>query len=84
MQFLSVYLHIPFCAKHCHYCGCNALVSREKDAVKHYLDRVEKELAMVTALTGTGRRVVQFHWGGGTPNYQLDSVNFGWSRISNP
>jgi oxygen-independent coproporphyrinogen-3 oxidase len=66
---LAIYLHIPFCAKHCHYCGCNALVSREKDAVKHYLERVEKELAMVTALTGTGRRVVQFHWGGGTPNY---------------
>ena len=66
---LAIYLHLPFCAKHCFYCGCNALVSREKDAVDVYLDRVEKELAMVTALVGTGRRVVQFHWGGGTPNY---------------
>lgn len=66
---LAIYLHLPFCAKHCFYCGCNALVSREKDAVDVYLDRVEKELAMVTALAGTGRRVVQFHWGGGTPNY---------------
>lgn len=66
---LALYLHLPFCAKHCFYCGCNALVSREKNAVEAYLDRVEKELAMVTALIGTGRRVVQFHWGGGTPNY---------------
>ncbi len=66
---LAIYLHLPFCAKHCFYCGCNALVSREKNAVGVYLDRVEKELAMVTALIGTGRRVVQFHWGGGTPNY---------------
>lgn len=66
---LALYLHLPFCAKHCFYCGCNALVSREKNAVEVYLDRVEKELAMVTALIGTGRRVVQFHWGGGTPNY---------------
>jgi len=66
---LAIYLHLPFCAKHCFYCGCNALVSREKNAVEVYLDRVEKELAMVTALIGTGRRVVQFHWGGGTPNY---------------
>jgi oxygen-independent coproporphyrinogen-3 oxidase len=66
---LALYLHLPFCAKHCFYCGCNALVSREKSAVEVYLDRVEKELAMVTALIGTGRRVVQFHWGGGTPNY---------------
>lgn len=66
---LALYLHLPFCAKHCFYCGCNALVSREKNAVEVYLDRVEKELAMVTALIGSGRRVVQFHWGGGTPNY---------------
>ncbi|MBK8167293.1 MAG: oxygen-independent coproporphyrinogen III oxidase [bacterium] len=66
---LALYLHLPFCAKHCFYCGCNALVSREKNAVEVYLDRVEKELSMVTALIGTGRRVVQFHWGGGTPNY---------------
>ena len=26
---LAIYLHLPFCAKHCFYCGCNALVSRE-------------------------------------------------------
>lgn len=70
---LALYLHLPFCAKHCFYCGCNALVSREKNAVEVYLDRVEKELAMVTALIGTNRRVVQFHWGGGTPNYLSDA-----------
>ena len=66
---LAIYLHLPFCAKHCHYCGCNALVTRETDAVDKYLDRVEKEIGMVTDLIGTGRRVVQIHWGGGTPNY---------------
>jgi oxygen-independent coproporphyrinogen-3 oxidase len=66
---LAIYLHVPFCAKHCHYCGCNMLVTRKKDAVEQYLGRVEKELEMVTSLIGTGRRVVQLHWGGGTPNY---------------
>ncbi len=66
---LALYLHLPFCAKHCHYCGCNALVTRDKDAVDHYLDLVEKEIAMVTDVIGTGRRVKQLHWGGGTPNY---------------
>ena len=66
---LAIYLHLPFCAKHCHYCGCNAYVTKETDAVTHYLDRVEKELAMVTRLIGTDRKVVQVHWGGGTPNY---------------
>lgn len=66
---LAIYLHLPFCAKHCHYCGCNAYVTKETDAVAQYLDRVEKELEMVTKLIGTDRKVVQIHWGGGTPNY---------------
>lgn len=66
---LAVYLHVPFCAKACHYCGCNMLVTRDKDEVTAYLDRLEVELGRVVDAIGTGRRVVQFHWGGGTPNY---------------
>ncbi len=66
---LAIYLHLPFCAKHCHYCGCNALVTRDKNAVDNYLDLVEREIAAVTDIIGTGRKVVQLHWGGGTPNY---------------
>jgi oxygen-independent coproporphyrinogen-3 oxidase len=66
---LAVYLHVPFCAKACHYCGCNMLVTRDKDEVTAYLDRLEAELGRVVDAIGTGRRVVQFHWGGGTPNY---------------
>jgi len=66
---LAIYLHLPFCAKACHYCGCNMLVTREKGAVQQYLDRVEQELERVTSIIGTGRKVAQFHWGGGTPNY---------------
>ena len=66
---LAIYLHLPFCAKHCHYCGCNAYTTRETNAVDLYLDRVEKELEMVTGLIGTERQTVQIHWGGGTPNY---------------
>lgn len=66
---LAIYLHLPFCAKHCLYCGCNALVTREKNAVEQYLDLVEREIGMVTDIIGTGRRVKQLHWGGGTPNF---------------
>lgn len=66
---LAVYVHIPFCAKACHYCGCNMLVTHEKDEVTAYLDRLEKEIAQVTEIIGTSRRAVQVHWGGGTPNF---------------
>jgi oxygen-independent coproporphyrinogen III oxidase len=66
---LAIYLHLPFCAKHCHYCGCNALVTRDKNAVDEYLDLVEQEIKMVTDVIGAGRKVAHIHWGGGTPNY---------------
>jgi len=66
---LAIYVHVPFCAKGCHYCGCNMLVTHDKDEVTAYLDRLEHEIARVTEIIGTGRRVVQLHWGGGTPNF---------------
>jgi oxygen-independent coproporphyrinogen III oxidase len=66
---LSVYVHLPFCAEHCAYCGCNATVTRRAEVVDVYLDRVERELSIVAPLLGERRQVVQMHWGGGTPNF---------------
>jgi len=66
---ISVYVHLPFCAERCAYCGCNATSTRRSSVVDQYLDRLERELAMITAHLSTGRRVVQLHWGGGTPNF---------------
>ncbi|MEI7770954.1 MAG: oxygen-independent coproporphyrinogen III oxidase [Chloroflexales bacterium] len=66
---LSVYVHLPFCAEHCAYCGCNATVTRRAEVVDVYLDRVEREMALVAPLLGERRQVVQMHWGGGTPNF---------------
>ncbi len=66
---LSVYVHLPFCAERCHYCGCNATVTRHPEVVDSYLDRVEHEIHTVMELIGGRRRVAQLHWGGGTPNF---------------
>lgn len=66
---VSLYVHIPFCATRCYYCGCNATVTRREEVVDVYLDRVQHELEMVTESLGKGKRVVQLHWGGGTPNF---------------
>jgi oxygen-independent coproporphyrinogen-3 oxidase len=65
---VSVYLHLPFCGYRCHYCACNVALARRPDVVDGYLDRVEHELDLVTAIAGRGRRVRQLHLGGGTPN----------------
>ncbi len=67
-QNLCLYVHLPFCAMACHYCGCNNAVTSKTEVVDAYLDRVAREVALVVDLLGRGRRVVQMHWGGGTPN----------------
>ncbi len=69
---LSVYVHLPFCAKRCYYCGCNAMVTHSEDVVDRYLDHLSREIEGVVDRIGTGRRVTQMHWGGGTPNFLTD------------
>lgn len=64
---LSLYVHLPFCAELCLFCGCNVVVSRSRPRMDRYLDALEHEIASV-AESGIGRRAVsQYHWGGGTP-----------------
>jgi oxygen-independent coproporphyrinogen-3 oxidase len=69
---VSVYVHLPYCLKRCHYCGCNAAIPDSRSDVDRYLDHLERELDLVAAQLGR-RKVVQMHWGGGTPNYQTEA-----------
>jgi oxygen-independent coproporphyrinogen III oxidase len=70
---LSLYLHLPFCHDICYYCGCNKIVSREPGIARHYLERLQKDIAMQSELVGRQRPITQMHWGGGTPTY-LDNA----------
>ena len=40
----SAYVHIPFCAQMCTYCGCSVVVARRQDRADLYLDHLEREL----------------------------------------
>ncbi len=66
---LSLYFHIPFCDTLCYFCGCTMLVTHRPETVRRYLDHLEREIEMVCACLAPGRRVIQLHWGGGTPSY---------------
>ena len=66
---VAVYVHLPFCVERCWYCGCNAMVTPKPTVQTAYVDRLQRELAMVRAELGGSRRARQIHWGGGTPNY---------------
>lgn len=69
---LALYVHLPFCASRCLYCGCNATVTTHVEVVDRYLLRLEREIAMLREAMGAGPRVVEMHWGGGTPNFLTD------------
>jgi len=64
---VSIYIHIPFCAELCLYCGCHSTVARGYAPVAAYVDLLEREIALVGGIAGRCR-VSQVHWGGGTPN----------------
>ena len=66
---LSLYFHIPFCDTICYYCGCNKIVTKNRNHAQPYLDAVYKELALQGALFKSTRIVNQLHWGGGTPTF---------------
>ena len=66
---LSLYFHIPFCEQRCLYCGCNVIISHRKGIEEPYLERVYREMDLVSQYIDKDRKVIQLHWGGGTPNY---------------
>jgi oxygen-independent coproporphyrinogen-3 oxidase len=66
---ISLYVHLPFCEARCTYCGCMTIITRKRQVAARYVDYLEREVAMLAAHLGRRRRIVQHHWGGGTPTY---------------
>jgi oxygen-independent coproporphyrinogen-3 oxidase len=64
---LSLYLHVPFCAELCLYCGCHTTVARSYAPVEGYAELLEREIALVGRHLGARRKAAHVHWGGGTP-----------------
>ena len=66
---MSLYVHVPFCASPCFYCGCNRLITRDETAGSRYVERLIREIAAVAPLFDPRRETRQLHLGGGTPNF---------------
>ena len=89
---ISIYIHIPFCPKICHYCGCNTHLTRDTNKMRIYVDAVKKEILMVKKHLNPQRKVSQVHWGGGTPNSLpiemveeiMAQIHLSFSFIPNP
>ena len=66
---LSVYVHVPFCASPCFYCGCNKVITRSRSEGDRYVAGLENEIGLQAALFHHDRHVEQLHFGGGTPTF---------------
>ncbi len=66
---LSLYFHLPFCDTLCYFCGCNMIVTRNRERIKRYIDDVKREIDQITRYLSPDRKVSQIHWGGGTPTH---------------
>jgi oxygen-independent coproporphyrinogen III oxidase len=64
---ISLYIHVPYCAELCLYCGCHTKAVRRKEPLEAYADRLAREISLLADRIGC-RRVLHLHWGGGTPS----------------
>ncbi|MEO1234009.1 MAG: oxygen-independent coproporphyrinogen III oxidase, partial [Myxococcota bacterium] len=80
---LGLYMHLPFCAERCSFCGCNVVVTRSRERVDRYLDRLQREVELVAPRLAGTRQVTQLHWGGGTPTFlNLDQLRRSFGMVT--
>jgi oxygen-independent coproporphyrinogen-3 oxidase len=81
---LSLYFHLPYCDTLCFFCGCNMLITRNRERIQEYIKYVQKEIDLLRTYLLPDRKVAQHHWGGGTPTHlNPDEINLLASYISN-
>ncbi len=67
---LSLYFHLPFCERLCHFCGCMQVITTDHSRSRPYVRRLLAEIEKISQLLEQRRLpVCQIHFGGGTPNF---------------
>ena len=73
---ISLYFHIPFCAKLCWYCGCNTQIINHYSPVERYLTYLKKEISIISnIISDKNLKICHIHFGGGSPTI-IDPKNF--------
>ncbi|MBC8217765.1 MAG: coproporphyrinogen III oxidase family protein [Planctomycetes bacterium] len=61
------YVHVPFCAQECHFCGFHKFIGRPYTVIREYLGRSYQEMEIASSLL-QNRRPLAVTIGGGTPS----------------
>jgi len=63
----------------CSFCGCNVIITQKPGIASEYVSQLEREVKLVASRLGGRTRLVQYHWGGGTPTYlSLEDIERVW------
>jgi oxygen-independent coproporphyrinogen-3 oxidase len=65
---VSLYIHVPFCARLCWYCGCNTRAVNRREPIGEYVQLLLTELGFLAQAIGRRLPARAIHLGGGTPN----------------
>jgi len=65
---VSVYIHVPFCARLCWYCGCNTRAVNRREPIGEYVQLLLTEMGFLAQAIGRRLPARAIHLGGGTPN----------------
>jgi oxygen-independent coproporphyrinogen-3 oxidase len=65
---VSIYLHIPFCARLCWFCGCNTRAVNRHEPIGDYVDHLLSEIDMLSEALPSRLPANAVHLGGGSPN----------------
>lgn len=73
----GLYVHIPFCASLCTFCGCNMRLARSHALAAPYVGTLLREFALYRAgLGGRELKLGGLHLGGGSPTWlPLDALD---------
>ena len=66
---LSLYFHLPFCETLCWFCGCTTVITADYSKSATYVEYLGREMAALRPWLHPQRRVVQLHFGGGSPTF---------------
>ena len=67
-QPAQLYVHVPFCAEQCSFCGCNMVVAGRREIGRKYLDDLRLQVEGLP-LPAEKVTVARIHLGGGTPTW---------------
>ena len=66
---ISLYLHLPFCASLCTYCGCNKKITTNHSVEEVYIEALLKEWNIYLGFMNEAPVIRELHLGGGTPTF---------------